>query len=239
MTDIQQWRRMIQPVRARTPAVEHPGEDSDGIASPTTPKRGLKPMFSSYFTNHGGSALAVRAEPSLTSLNVDLFAPRLPTWPEDEPYPDPKAEGLIDTIMCRLLSSPYESLDPRYNGSLLQIFECYRHVADEKTELQVQLDDEVSRRTVLLQRLVQSQKQWSEERQDYRSEVKRLELLLAKGKRGLAEVTLARQDSQLRQRESERRSRQADDGLETIFKILEKSKRSEDKAWSRQRGALR
>lgn len=50
---------------------------------------------------------AVRAEPSFTSLNGDLFTPRLPVWPEDEPYPSPKAEDLMDSIMCRLLSNPY------------------------------------------------------------------------------------------------------------------------------------
>ena len=222
---------MIQPARA----VEH---EPDGLASPTTPKRGLKPKLSSYFANTGGSALAVRAEPSFTSINGALVAPPLPTWPEDEPYPDPKAEGLVDVIMCMLLSSPYERLDARYNGTLLLIFECYRHAVDQNTELQVQLDDEVSHRTELLQRLQHSQKQWTEERQDYRLEVKRLELLLAKGKRGLAEVTLARQDSQLRQRESERLSRQADDGLETIFEFLKKTKRQEEKAWSNQRGEL-
>ncbi|KAK5126283.1 hypothetical protein LTR85_010519 [Meristemomyces frigidus] len=241
MGDIQQWRRMIQPARARTPAVEHAGDDPDGVmASPTTPKRGLKPKFSSYFSNHGGSALAVRAEPSFTSLNGDLFAPRLPAWPEDEPYPSPNAECLIDSIMCRLMSDPYGGLDPRFNGMLMQILECYRNASDEKALKQGQLDEEIRRRKALLQRLELSQKQWSEEREDYKSEVKRLELLLATGKRGLAEVTLARQDSELRQRNNDRRSRQEDDdGLETIFEFLEKTMRLEDKAWSSQRATFR
>ncbi|KAK4549077.1 hypothetical protein LTR36_007533 [Oleoguttula mirabilis] len=239
MADIQQWRRMVQPARARTPAVEHAGDDSDGVASPTTPKRGLKPKFSSYFTNPGGAALAVQAERSFTSLNFDLFAPRLPAWPEDEQYPSPNAEALIDSIMCRLMSEPYGSLDQRFNGMLMRIFECYRHVGDERTQLQDQLEDEISRHKALLQRLHHSQKQWSMEREDYRSEIKRLELLLAKGKRGLAEVTLARQDSELRQKNNDRRSKQEDDGLETIFEFLEKTSRSEDKAWSSQRATFR
>jgi len=233
MADIQQWRRMIQPTRARTPAVDH--DDSDGVASPVTPKRGLKPKLSSYFTKDAGSALAVRADTSLSTPNDDWLATSMPTWPDDEPYPDPEAEGLIDSIMCRLMAEPYASPEPRFNGMLLQIFESYRTVSDEKARLQAQLDSDLKRRNALLQRLQTAQKQWSDERQDYKAEVKRLELLLAKGKRGLAEVTLARQDSLFRQKASERRANQ-DDGLETIFEFLEKTKRYEDKAWSGQRG---
>lgn len=234
MTDIQQWRRMIQPTRARTPAVEH--EDSDAVASPTTPKRGLKPKFSSYFSHHGATAHAVKTEPSYTSLNEEFFPSRLPSWPDDQPYPNPNADELMNSVMCRLMSEPYASLEPRFNGMLLQIFECYRDICDEKLQLQARLEDEVNGRKIVVQRLKSTQNQWSEEMQDYKAEVKRLELLLAKGKRGVAEVTLARQDSLLRQKDADRRSRAENDGLETIFEFLEKTKRYEDKAWSSQRG---
>lgn len=138
--------------------------------------------------------------------------------------------------MCRLMSNPYDGLDPRFNGMLMQIFECYRNASDEKVQLHVQLDDEITRRKALLQALQHSQKLWSEEREDYKSEVKRLELLLAKGKRGLAEVTFARQDSELRQKNDDRRSMLVDNGLETIFELLERTNRYDDKAWSSQRG---
>ena len=58
--------------------------------------------------------------------------------------------------------------------------------------------------------------------------------ILAKGKRGLAEVTLARQDSVIRHSKYYRKGN--DDSLETIFEFLEKTKRYEDRAWSSQRG---
>lgn len=236
MNDIQQWRRMIPTTRARTPAVDH--DESDGPGSPTTPKRGLKPKLSSYFTGHGGSAHALKPETSFASISDVLFVPKLPAWPDEEAHPNPDAESLIDSIMCRLMSDPYGSLDPRFNGMLMQIFEAYRSADDEKTRLQVQLNAEVNSRHMLLQRLQQAQKQWSEERQEFKVEIKRLELLLAKGDRGLAEVTTARQDSLLRQKQSYRRSQHMTDGLQTIFDILEKSKRYEDKAYSSQRGTL-
>ncbi|KAK0290607.1 hypothetical protein LTR35_000038 [Friedmanniomyces endolithicus] len=233
MNDIPQWRRMIQPSRSRTPAVEP--EDSDGMASPVTPKRGLKPTISSYLTHHG---LTVKSEPSYASLNEDPFSPGLPAWPEEQPYPHPDAEGLIDSIMCRLMTEPYSSLDPRFNGMLLHIFEGHRNVRDCKQQMEEQLDDAMQGKKSLLYRLQQAQKQMSEQRQEYKAEIKRLELLLAKGKRGLAEVTIARQDSQLRQRESHRRSEQLDDGLRTIFDVLERTQRSDEKTYGTQRGTL-
>ena len=232
MNDIQHWRRMIQP-RTRTPAVEP--DDSDGAASPVTPKRGLKPKISSMFTHHG-----VAAKPSMHSLTEDPFAPRLPSWPDEQPYSlHPDAEGLIDSVMCRLMSDPYGSLDSRFNSMLMHIFESYRSVMDEKQQLQEQANEAAHGRKALLSRLQQAQKQWSQERQDYKAEIKRLELLLAKGKRGLAEVTTARQDSQYRQRESYRRSEMLDDGLRTIFEVLERTQQSNEKTWGNQRGKLR
>ncbi|KAK5690410.1 hypothetical protein LTR97_012278 [Elasticomyces elasticus] len=234
MSDITQWRRMIQPGRTRTPAVEA-ADDSDGMASPTTPRRGLKPKFSAYFNN----GYTVKTEPSFLSLNEDPFSPQLPAWPEEQPYPHPDAERLIDSIMCRLMSDPYGSLDSRFNGMLLHIFESYRSVLDGKQQLQEQLTQELHGKRALVHKLQQAQKQWSDERQEYRDEIKRLELLLAKGKRGLAEVTLARQDSHFRQRESWRRSDVPDDGLRAIFDVLERTQRSDEKRYGGQRAVLR
>ncbi|KAK5709731.1 hypothetical protein LTR17_019492 [Elasticomyces elasticus] len=234
MSDITQWRRMIQPGRTRTPAVEA-ADDSDGMASPTTPRRGLKPKFSAYFNN----GYTVKTEPSFLSLNEDPFSPQLPAWPEEQPYPHPDAERLIDSIMCRLISDPYGSLDSRFNSMLLHIFESYRGVLEEKQQLQEQLTQELHGKRALVHKLQQAQKQWSDERQEYRDEVKRLELLLAKGKRGLAEVTLARQDSHFRQRESWRRSDVPDDGLRAIFDVLERTQRSDEKRYGGQRAVLR
>ena len=81
-----------------------------------------------------------------------------------------------------------------------------------------------------------SARHWDTERQQYKAQVKRLELVLAKGNRGLAEVTLARQDSVLRHDRSNRNNVNSDKTLETILEFLERSKRYEDKMWSSQRG---
>lgn len=236
MADIQQWRRKIQTSRARTPAVQETNDDIDGIAIPMTPKRGLRPKISSYFTKDPGIAASVRVDAPTSLLDEKNSSCVLPTWPDDESFPSPDAEGLVDSIMCRLMAQPYACLEPRFNSAILRLLESHRCMNDERQKLQQQLESEVKRGTLLYQRLQAAQKQWSDERQDFKAEIKRLELLLAKGKRGVAEVTLAREDSELRRKESVRRSRGIDDGLETIFEFLEKTRRWEDKAYGSQRG---
>ncbi|RMX82497.1 hypothetical protein D0869_06013 [Hortaea werneckii] len=235
MADIQQWRRKIQTSRARTPAVQETNDDTDRIAVPMTPKRGLRPKISSYFTKDPGTAASVRVDAPTSLLDEKNSSCILPTWPDDESFTSPDAEGLVDSIMCRLMAQPYACLEPRFNSAILRLLESHRCMNDERQRLQQQLESEVKRGTLLYQRLQAAQKQWSDELQDFKAEIKRLELLLAKGKRGVAEVTLAREGSELRRKESVRRSRGIDDGLETIFEFLEKTRRWEDKAYGSQR----
>lgn len=235
MTDIQQWRRMIQPTRTRTPAIEH--EEAEAFLSPTTPRKGLKPKFSSYFTQHANTAGPSKKESSPPRNDADDA--EWPSWPTEDPYPSPDADVLIDSVMCRILGSPYEGLNPRFNGVLLQIFEGFRGLADEKQRLLTKSDQDNDRLSAMEKAMQKSARQWNHEQQGYKAEIKRLELLLAKGKRGLAEVTLARQDSLLRLRESEKSAKaRKHDTLETIFQFMEKNKRVEEKVWGTQRGMI-
>ena len=230
MTDINQWRRMIQPTRVRTPAVE---PEDGSLLSPTTPRKGTRPKLASYFTQH-----ATVPGPSKTDLDSteDLFGRNAwyPQWSEDSSTPGPDVERLMDSIMCRLLTEPYRPLDQRFNSMLMQIFESYRHLKDDKDQLHQLLEQETEKRNALEHALHHASQQWESEKHDYKAEVKRLELILAKGKRGLTEVTLARQDSVIRH--GKHHSKGYDDSLETIFEFLQKTKRYEDRAWSSQRG---
>ena len=222
---------MIQPARARTPGRDL--EDPDGMLSPATPRKGLKPKLSSYFNQQFNTAA-----PSKTDLTFgeDLLSPRWPSWSADDVVPSPNTESLIDAVMCRLLAEPYTCLDPRFNGLLMQIFESYRDLVDQKQQLLANARQEVERRGQIDSKWRLSAQQWDREKQQYKAEVKRLELILAKGKRGLAEVTLTRQDSVLQQKQRETSEHSEDETMETIFEFLEKTKRYEDKAWSSQRG---
>ena len=223
MADIQHWRRMIQSNRARTPALEP--EDSEELLSPPIPQKGrLKRKVSSYFDFH--------ANVKPVTANDIPGESQLPTWPPDQLYPDPKAEDEMDSIFCRLMSDPYSALDVQFNGSLMRIFESYIKLQDEKDMLQKRLDHETQTASALISKFNMAEKDWQDELQDYKEEVKRLEVLLAKAsRRGLAEVTLARQDSKLRSRKAERQ-----DGRETIFEFLEKTPRRHDSVYNNQRG---
>lgn len=134
------------------------------------------------------------------------------------------------------MSDPYEALDSRFNGALLQIFEAHRHLKDEQALLEKQVSEEADARSVERSAMQHAEAKWEEERQTYKAEVKRLELVIARGKRGVAEVALVRQDSLLHRRQQMTTPDDEDDGKETVFEFLEKTKRFEDPAWSSQRG---
>ncbi|KAK4612838.1 hypothetical protein CLAFUR0_13007 [Fulvia fulva] len=232
MGDIQHWRRMIQPNRARTPAVE-PDETEEFLSPPIPQKGRLKRKVSSYFD------FSANVKP--TAASETASESQLPTWPQDQLYPDPKAEDEMDSIFCRLMSEPYSPLDVQFNGSLMRIFESYVKLQEEKHLLQERLDQETNTKSALVSKFNMAEKDWQDEMQDYKEEVKRLEVLLAKAsRRGLAEVTLARQDSKLRSRKAERQ-----DGRETFFEFLEETTdktpppRRHDSVYDNQRATMK
>lgn len=134
------------------------------------------------------------------------------------------------------MSQPYNALDTHFNGALLQIFEAYRNLSDQREQLERSLTGEMDNR--LAERLAaqRAENGWEEEKQSYKDEVKRLELVIAQGKRGVADVALVRQDSLIRRKKQVVTPDDEDDGKETVFEFLEKTKRFEDPAWSGQRG---
>jgi hypothetical protein len=196
-------------------------DDSEDCLSALTPKRGLKPKLSSYFTH--------TQKPSLP----DDITTDLPTWPPDELYPDLKAEEVLDGVMCRLMNAPYACLDVAHNSSLMLIFESYLQLKDERDRLHTCLESELATIQLLMGKFNTAEQDWDDEKQDYKAEVKRLEVLLAKAShRGVAEVTLARQDSRIRQRKSKKPQGKE----EFILELLQKTKRQGDQIWNSQRG---
>ncbi|EMF08840.1 uncharacterized protein SEPMUDRAFT_27346, partial [Sphaerulina musiva SO2202] len=113
----------------------------------------------------------------------------------------------------------------------MMIFESYGQLLEEKAQVQQRQDADAATIRALVAKLDEAEAEWNEEKFDFKDEVKRLEVLLAKeSKRGMAEVTLARQDSKLRHRMS-----RGFDKKETIFEFLEKSNLRDDRYHS-QRG---
>jgi hypothetical protein len=241
MADIPQWRLRIPPSRSRTPMLEVTEPDQDIRSAvptrPPTPKKGLRPKLSSYLTQSGtfGATSKPEPEPLFAEPPVQSF----PSWAIEDTFPNPSAEQLVDTVLCRLMSRPYDALDTRFNGALLQIFEAYRELSDQRDRLQRSLAEEMVLREAERSVTQKAECKWEEEKQTYKAEVKRLELVIAKGKCGVAEVALARQESLIRRRTQEISPDDEHDGKETVFEFLEKTKRFEDPAWSGQRGMFR
>jgi hypothetical protein len=182
----------------------------------------LKPKLSAYFNQTSKAA----------TFAEDLSGSQLPKWPFDQMYPvDPKPEEEMDSIMCHLMATPYSHLGVHFNGSLMRIFESYLTLKAEKVRLQTQCEEELATSQILIAKLSMTEKDWEDEKRDYKDEVKRLEVLLSKAsRRGVAEVTLARQESKLRSRYAQKK--------ETIFEFLEETAKRPDNgtSWSNQRG---
>ncbi|OQO01609.1 hypothetical protein B0A48_12645 [Cryoendolithus antarcticus] len=243
MADIPQWRRKIPPKRSRTPmlGLSEPEHESRAQSAytmrPPTPKKGLRPKLTSYLSNGPFGASKLEPEISVDDLNTASF----PSWPAGEPYPDPQAECLIDTIMCQLMASPHTSLEPRHNGTLLQIFEAYRSVTSELEAAKSQLRDESDHHALEMTAAYDRERIWTDEKQAYKYEVKRLELIIAQGKGGVADVALARQDSIVRRRKQRINDTKGSgsDAKETVIEFLGKVIKPEDPAWSSQRATMR
>nr|POF15256.1 hypothetical protein CFP56_42145 [Quercus suber] len=230
---------MTQLARTSTAAIERQHHmDEPSSVCRAAPKNGLRPKVSSYSIPHGNDDRQGKLQASSSDIHqgqgpgadMDLVSLSRPN-------------GLVETVMCKLISSPYEGLDVHMNGPLLQICEAYRNLCDREAQLQRQLEAQLESHHSTVMKMQQIQNRWTEERQDYRTEVKRLELLLAKGKRGLAEVTLARKDSLLWQRKRKDHPKDnkaaADDGLQTIFEVLERARHGQDQAYNSQRATFR
>jgi len=195
-------------------------------------------MLSSYLTQSGPFATTSKLEPELTSAFSEEPARRFPSWAVEDTFPNPSAEQLTDAVTCRLMSQPYDALPAGFNGTLLQILEAYRDLSDERDRLERRITGEVENRLAERSAAQHAESLWEDERRTYKAEVKRLELVIAKGKRGVADVALVRQDSLIRRRNQVITPEDEDDGKETVFEFLEKTKRFEDPSWSGQRGML-
>ncbi|KAK4496912.1 hypothetical protein PRZ48_011361 [Zasmidium cellare] len=233
MADIQQWRKKIQPGKGRTPL--EPDDMIDPTSQTAPPKRCLKKKVSSYFDLGQNSKTSSFYEG--TTFHEEASTSHLTTWPVEELHPDsnPNTEDDMDSVMRVLMAEPHVRLDARHNSSILRVFESYRNMKDEKEELEQKVQESNEAMESVISKFNMAQKDWEDKKQDYKDEIKRLEVLLAKSsKRGLAEVTLARQGSKLR-------NHKLSDGdqKETIFEFLEKTNRSSGRFFDNQRATMK
>ncbi|KAL1306022.1 hypothetical protein AAFC00_004152 [Neodothiora populina] len=240
MADMVQWTRRVQSLRVRTPLPHVDSDDvsSDMVTALTTPRKKLRPRLSSYFSHH---------MPSTGIDNLPRSSPDLVSMPQQQEQPDSRdtyvcqiePQRLMECILTKLMVDPFHTLDARDNSSLLMIFESYRTLCDQNAALSEKLQNEVDCRYAVEVEAEKTEKRWQQEREDYRAEVRRLEILVAKGQRGLVDLVNARQYSTLRR--DRRRAEVAIDAdhKETVFEFLERTRLEDAEAKRSQRGAYR
>jgi hypothetical protein len=233
MADVYQWRRRIQPPFSHTllPVGEQDETEPDITSGFGSTRKKVRPKISSYFSRssavHGRSS--IWSADQRTSFKENISSPSQ-TWPEGcEPDPD----QTMDSIMRTLVTEPYRSLDIKYNSPLLMIFEGFRNLRDENASLMRKLKYEVETRFSSHHELELERQRWQQEREEYKAEVKRLELIISKDKEGVAEVIRARRGSLLRGEHRRRTTSGAntsnDDPRETVFEFLERTRIEDDK----------
>lgn len=234
MADVYQWRRRIQPgyPHALMPVGEQDETEPVITRGFGSSRKKARPKISSYFShrtssaNHGRSS--IWSADQRTSFKETISSPH-ETWPEGcEPDPD----QMMDSMMRTLMAEPYRPLDVKHNSPLLMIFEGFRNLRDENASLMRKLKYEVETRFASHHETERERQRWQQEREEYKAEVKRLELIIAKDKEGMAGVFRARQGSILRNEHRRRTASGANtsknDPRETVFEFLERTRVEDD-----------
>ncbi|OCL06130.1 hypothetical protein AOQ84DRAFT_248761, partial [Glonium stellatum] len=166
------WRKRIQPARSKTPIVEDSEDrhsEHGSTSEVTTPRR--RPKLSKYISSY--LAITTPVKPDEFSCNF------WDTLGEPVIY-EPKADSLqvLESISATLISSPHKPLPIQQNSGLLCLLEDYRGLRLKKDKI-----EELLKQT--LEGFREAQERWTAEEAGYGAEIKRLELIIARGKQGM------------------------------------------------------
>jgi hypothetical protein len=173
------WRKTIQGSRPATPVSGPPAtpiddtEDaqSERIAA-STPRRDSKPKLIRY-TSLFSSFKDASKEPKVLSFaepwddSITPFQSYLDPW------------HTIQSIRSHMLGFSMIPIPLEHNSSLFRIFEDYHRLKDENERLDITLQK-------TRQSLQYYEDQWVKEERRYGEEIRRLELLIARGATGVA-----------------------------------------------------
>ncbi|OCK82414.1 hypothetical protein K432DRAFT_391254 [Lepidopterella palustris CBS 459.81] len=212
MTDIYAWRKKINPVRAKTPVVED-AEDrhSEHGSEVSTPHRRSKAKLSRYISNY--LAITTAAKPEEFTRNFwDTLGEPIDLEEKVDPL------QIVQSISSRLISAPQKPIPIQHNSGLLHLMENYRNLRLEKERI-----EELLKQT--LDGFRAAEEKWEADEASYRAEVRRLELIIAKGKQGLSELIRARQDSVIKRK---RQKIPTADKLETAYEFLSREQMDQE-----------
>lgn len=176
-------RKTIQPVRTRTPTIpltsdERRGTiDTSSLSESSTPQRrpGPRKKISTYFSKPTKSPEDTITEIWSSGTSADNVSA-------------PDITMMVDAIFIKLCNRPFDGLPAQMNSSILHIIEAYRGLSFEKEHVDDQLKETAGR-------LEEVEKTWENEELAFRAEIKRLELIIARGKNGMSRLMASRQES--------------------------------------------
>lgn len=125
--------------------------------------------------------------------------------------------SIVVTLHGKLMDNIFRSLPVSDNGLLCSVFESYRRLTDENSKLRIQCKKDFVGRQAAEEDLVDAIEQWKTEEEDYKAEIKRLEVLIAHSNHGVEGVIRARQNSVIRRKKQSR----IDDDLQSLEEIPE------------------
>jgi hypothetical protein len=188
MADIPGWLRGFQ--RARIPNATTPADRFSllgEINEATEEMQGALSTSRVSYQNFGRpTAPSLPAESQRHLNQVEQI------W--HNPDPDQMAETLKVAMMTQ---SSFDPLHVPFNSCILHVLEAYHHMQRELIEKEREIRNREERHENDIKEFRLQQLRWKGKEDEYKSEVKKLEVMLATGARGLELVTLARTRSAL------------------------------------------
>ncbi|KAF2007741.1 hypothetical protein P154DRAFT_583930 [Amniculicola lignicola CBS 123094] len=175
------WRKTFHGTRPSTPVAGLPTENDDTVSEhghEMTPRR-LKPKLSRYLSNY----LSLSNPPKTSDFSEPWSEDAPPAWitPVDPII-------VLQSVHSYLLSNPSMPLPVQHNSGLLVIFEHYRKLREQKELLDGQMKE-------VLDAYEADEKMWESKEDACRREIRRLELIIARGTSGMSALIKARQGS--------------------------------------------
>jgi hypothetical protein len=169
------WRKTVQVSLPATPVSGQPSDEIENAqcerTEPSTPRGDSKPKLIRYTSLFSSFRDTKEAKGPNFAKPWDVAV--LPI----EPYVDPKVA--IQSVRSHMLSFSMVPIPLGHNSSLFRVFEDYHKVRDEKDHLDTMLQE-------THQNLQSSGEQWTKDERRYEEEIRRLELLIARGATGVA-----------------------------------------------------
>lgn len=161
----------------------------------TSPRHGLRHKMSTLL-HPIVSSDAITEDLSPMSSTNDAFASPSPTALSRRlnRYSEHRmqAERQMEMLMATIISDPWQSIASSHVGTLLRIFELYRRLCDENDHLHDKVEACQAENHKLTETYQLAAQDWAHGQHECKQEIKRLELILAREKRGFAEVRDAR-----------------------------------------------